>query len=220
MTAVGASTNLPLTGSIDRWGITIEGRPLANPEEAPEADRYGVEADYFAAMQIPLLRGRLFTAADGPGAPPVVVIGKTMADRLWPGEEPIGRRITLAGGPNNPPRTIVGIVGDVRHNGPAPAGVVPGLHAAIAIAVAAIEHDDADQGAATARIRRRWPRRRASGCARSIRNSRSSACDPTTSIIVDADGDAPLHARAAGGVRGHGAAAGDRRSLWRAELSW
>jgi putative ABC transport system permease protein len=47
----------------------------------------------------------------------VVVIGKTMAERLWPGEDPIGRRITLAGGPNNPPRTIVGVVGDVRHNG-------------------------------------------------------------------------------------------------------
>jgi putative ABC transport system permease protein len=117
VTAVGASTSLPLTGSIDQWGITIEGRPNANPEEAPEADRFGVEADYFAAMQVPLLRGRLFTAADGPGAPPVVVIGKTTAERLWPGEDPIGRRITLAGGPNNPPRTIVGVVGDVRHNG-------------------------------------------------------------------------------------------------------
>ena len=115
--AVGASTSLPLTGGIDRWGVTIEGRPLANPEEAPEADRYGVEEDYFSAMRIPLVRGRVFTAADGPGAPPVVVIGKTTAERLWPGEDPIGRRVTLAGGPNNPPRTIVGIVGDVHHEG-------------------------------------------------------------------------------------------------------
>lgn len=114
---VGATTNMPLTGSIDQWGITIEGKPLANPAEAPEADRYGVEANYFMAMNIPLLRGRTFTEADGAGAPPVVIIGKTMADRLWPGEDPIGRRITLAGGPNNPPRTIVGIVGDIRHNG-------------------------------------------------------------------------------------------------------
>jgi len=117
VTAVGASTNLPLTGSIDQWGFTIEGRQLANPEEAPEADRYGVEADYFAAMKIPLVRGRLFTPADGPGAPPVIVIGKTTAERLWPGEDPIGRRVTLAGGPNNPPRTIVGVVGDVHHDG-------------------------------------------------------------------------------------------------------
>ncbi|HYE85200.1 MAG TPA: FtsX-like permease family protein, partial [Vicinamibacterales bacterium] len=115
--AVGASTNLPLTASIDQWSITIEGRPLANPAEAPEADRMGVAGNYFAAMAIPLLRGRVFNDGDGPGAPPVVVIGKTMAARLWPGEDPIGRRIKLAGGPNNPLRTIVGVVGDVRHYG-------------------------------------------------------------------------------------------------------
>jgi len=68
-------------------------------------------------MMIPLVRGRVFSSADGPGAPPVMVIGKTTAERLWPGEDPIGRRVTLAGGPNNPPRTIVGIVGDVHHDG-------------------------------------------------------------------------------------------------------
>jgi putative ABC transport system permease protein len=112
---VGASTQLPLTDNRDRWGVRIEGRPLENPADAPEADRYGVTPGYFSAMNIPLLRGRLFTNADGSGAPPVVVIGKTMADELWRGEDPIGRRVTLAGGPDNPPRTIVGIVGDVRH---------------------------------------------------------------------------------------------------------
>jgi len=117
VTAAGASTNLPLTNSIDQWGITIEGRRLENPAEGPEADRYGVAANYFAAMNIPLLRGRLLNDGDGTGAPPVVVIGKTMADRLWPGDDPIGQRITLAGGPNNPPRTIVGVVGDVHHDG-------------------------------------------------------------------------------------------------------
>jgi putative ABC transport system permease protein len=77
----------------------------------------GVAGDYFATLNVPLLRGRVFTDADGPAEPPVVVIGKTMADRLWPGEDPIGRRITLAGGAGNPPRTIVGVVADVRHNG-------------------------------------------------------------------------------------------------------
>ena len=115
--AVAASTILPLTGAKDQWGITIEGRPHANPAEAPEADRMGVAGNYFAVMKIPLIRGRVFSDADGPGTPPVVVIGKTMAEQLWPGEDPIGRRIRLAGGPDNPPRTIVGIVDDVRHNG-------------------------------------------------------------------------------------------------------
>ena len=114
---VGASTQVPLTGSIDQWSITIAGRPLANPAEAPEADRYGIEGNYFAAMQIPLLKGRVISDADAPGTPPVVVIGKTAAERLFPGEDPIGRSIQLAGGPNNPFRTIVGVVGDVRHYG-------------------------------------------------------------------------------------------------------
>jgi putative ABC transport system permease protein len=115
--SVGASTQLPLSDSTDRWGVTIEGRPLDNPAAAPEADRYGVTPGYFATMNIPLVRGRLLTSGDTIGAAPVVVIGKTMAEDLWPGEDPIGRRITLAGGPDNPPRTIVGIVGDVRHYG-------------------------------------------------------------------------------------------------------
>jgi putative ABC transport system permease protein len=117
VTSVGAATQLPLTGAVDQWSITIEGRPPANPAEAPEADRYGVEADYFGVMNIPLLRGRLFSDADGSGAPPVVVIGKTAAALLFPGEDPIGRSIRLAGGPNNPFRTIVGVVGDVHHYG-------------------------------------------------------------------------------------------------------
>jgi putative ABC transport system permease protein len=115
--AVSASTQLPLAGQIDRSGITVEGRDLANPAEAPEADRYAVRPDYFTVMQIPLLRGRLLTEADSAGALSVAVIGRTMAERLWPGEDPIGRRIRVAGGEGNPMRTIVGIVGDVRHYG-------------------------------------------------------------------------------------------------------
>jgi putative ABC transport system permease protein len=68
-------------------------------------------------MNIPLLRGRLLADSDGANAPPVVVIGRTAADRLFPGEDPLGRRLKLAGGPNNPFRTIVGVVDDVRHDG-------------------------------------------------------------------------------------------------------
>ena len=115
--AVSASTQLPLTGSIDRGGITIEGRPLDNPAASPEADRYGVRPDYFSAMRIPLRRGRFLDVTDTRDSLPVAVIGETMAAQLWPGEDPIGRRIRVAGGPGNPMRTIVGIVGDVRHYG-------------------------------------------------------------------------------------------------------
>lgn len=115
--SLSASTQLPLTGTRDRSGITIEGRPVDNPAAAPSADRYAVRPGYFTTMGIRVLRGRTFSDRDGTGAPPVVVVGKTMAEELWPGENPLGRRIRVAGGDNNPFRTIVGVVADVRHYG-------------------------------------------------------------------------------------------------------
>jgi putative ABC transport system permease protein len=115
--AVSGATQLPLTGSIDRAGITIANRPEANPAAASNADRYAVRPEYFAAMRIPLITGRLFSEADATGAPPVAIIGRTMAAQLWPGESPIGQQVRVAGGDDNPFRTIVGVVGDVRHYG-------------------------------------------------------------------------------------------------------
>jgi putative ABC transport system permease protein len=75
---------------------------------------------YFEAMGIPILRGRGFTSQDGPAAPPVIVINQTMARRLFPGEEPVGRRIrtsTATGPTAPPPATVIGVIGDVRHSG-------------------------------------------------------------------------------------------------------
>jgi putative ABC transport system permease protein len=115
--SVTTSTQLPLTGSIDRSGITIEGRVYENPAAAPYADRYAVRSHYFSTLGIPLIAGRVFTDADRAGAEPVAIIGRSVARDLWPGENPIGRRIRVAGGPDNPMRRIVGIVGDVRHYG-------------------------------------------------------------------------------------------------------
>jgi putative ABC transport system permease protein len=114
---VSAATQLPLTGSIDRSGITIEGRTIDNPAAAPNADTYAVRSDYFTTMGIRLLRGRVFSEHDGTGAAPVVIVGQTMADSLWPGADPLGQRIRVAGGADNPFRTIVGVVADVRHYG-------------------------------------------------------------------------------------------------------
>ena len=105
---------IPLGGNYDRWGFRIEGRTLRSDADAPSVERYSVSPDYFATMTIPLKRGRLFTDADRTGAPLVMLIGETTARTLWPGQNPIGRRVRL-GGPDGPWRTIVGIVGDVRH---------------------------------------------------------------------------------------------------------
>jgi putative ABC transport system permease protein len=110
------ASQIPLGGNFDRWGVRIEEKPLANPSQAPGADRYSVTADYLVTMGIPVLRGRGFTPADRAGAVPVVLINESFAERSWPGEDPLGRRVQL-GAPDSPLRTIVGIVGDVRHTG-------------------------------------------------------------------------------------------------------
>jgi putative ABC transport system permease protein len=114
---VSGTTQLPLTGARDGAGLTIEGRTFETPGSAPVADRFVVRPDYFSTLRIPLIAGRVIDGRDGTAAPPVAVIGRTMAAELWPGEDPLGRRIRVAGGPGNPFRTIVGIVGDVKHYG-------------------------------------------------------------------------------------------------------
>lgn len=66
-----------------------------------------------AAMRIPLIRGRDFSAADGPDAPPVAIVSARLAARLWQGKDPLGQRLRLARA-GAPWRTIVGVVGDLR----------------------------------------------------------------------------------------------------------
>jgi putative ABC transport system permease protein len=69
-------------------------------------------------MAIPILRGRAFSETDATDAPKVVIINESMANRYWPGENPVGRRINPQWGPNQGWREIVGLAGDVRHWGP------------------------------------------------------------------------------------------------------
>jgi putative ABC transport system permease protein len=71
-----------------------------------------VSSDYFRAMSIPLMRGRAFTERETKESPSVVIINQRMAERYWPGEDPIGKRLTVSF--EETPREIVGIVGDVR----------------------------------------------------------------------------------------------------------
>jgi putative ABC transport system permease protein len=78
-----------------------------------------VSADFFKAVGTPLLRGRFFSVGDGPNAPPVAIINDALARRAWPGHDPVGRRFKL--GPrdsNRPWFTVVGVVTDMRRQGP------------------------------------------------------------------------------------------------------
>lgn len=114
--AAAATTVLPLSRNIDGIGFHIVGRLTANPADAPVADRFAVTGDYFRALDLPVLRGRLLDDGDGIGAAPVAVINRTAAETLFAGDDPLGQQVIL-GGPGGQPRTVVGIVGDVRHRG-------------------------------------------------------------------------------------------------------
>lgn len=114
---VSSSSMLPLTDSIAQMTVQIEGRPIENPAAAPTADTYTVRPDYFSTMGIRVLRGRPFESADSERGAPVAIISQMTAEELWPGEDPIGRRIRVPGNPKGPLRTIVGIVGGVKHYG-------------------------------------------------------------------------------------------------------
>ena len=67
---------------------------------------------YFETMRIPIQRGRDFNRTDTSTSPLVMIINKTMADRFWEGQDPIGQSVTLDFVPNEQPRVIVGVVGD------------------------------------------------------------------------------------------------------------
>jgi putative ABC transport system permease protein len=110
------ASQLPLGGNFDGFGIRLESNPDAAEGDMPTAQRFAVSAAYRRAMRIPLLRGRDLTAYDQAGAPAVVLVNRTFAERVWPGQEALGKRVQL-GDPAGPWRTVVGIVGDVRHQG-------------------------------------------------------------------------------------------------------
>jgi putative ABC transport system permease protein len=112
---VAAASQVPLGGNGDKWGFTIQGRPNAGPAETPSPERYGVTPDYFAAMRIPLVRGRLFTPADTAATEPVMVISAETARTLWPNGDPIGEHARIGDPEHGPWRRIIGVVGDVRH---------------------------------------------------------------------------------------------------------
>jgi putative ABC transport system permease protein len=109
---VGAVNILPLGGSYSCDGFDVEGRQ-AELGKQPCAEARSITPDYFAAMGIPLVRGRGFTRQDGEGAGPVVIINEKMASTFWPERDPIGSRIVR----NGVARQVVGIVGGVKHFG-------------------------------------------------------------------------------------------------------
>jgi predicted permease len=119
----GVGSPVPLRGSSIRFDIKSDGRPAAPGEAVLQPELRTANPEFFRAAGIPLLRGRPFAATDGPGAAKVVIINEALADWLFPGEDPIGRRIAWTGDVlrftpiSGDWRTVVGVAGNTRDGG-------------------------------------------------------------------------------------------------------
>jgi putative ABC transport system permease protein len=114
----GAAVTLPIGGDDFAAGFTLEGRPLPPPGQEPRAGYQVVTSGYFRTMGIPILAGRDFQASDTRDAPAVVLVNRTFARQHWPDADPLGKRMKIGRG-DEPWMTVVGVVGDIRHLGPA-----------------------------------------------------------------------------------------------------
>jgi putative ABC transport system permease protein len=116
ITAVAAITNIPLSGNRIKSGLAVEGYVPSPGESVRGHYSYGVTGDYFAALGIPLLQGRVLTADDSHRASNVAVVDEDFARRYWPDASAIGHRVYEPGEitPEKTAYTIVGVVGAVK----------------------------------------------------------------------------------------------------------
>ena len=101
---------VPLRGDLRTLEFGIPGRAL--PPDT-DLDFSEISPDYFRAVRVPLLKGRFFADDDRQGSEPVVIINEAAARKHFPGEDPVGRMVQFLGS-----RRIVGVVGNIRHDGP------------------------------------------------------------------------------------------------------
>jgi putative ABC transport system permease protein len=109
----------PVSTGCANTTLYVIGRAIPRPEDAPLVLRHYVAAEHFATLRVPLLRGRVFTAQDRAGTARVAIINQLAADRFFPGEDPIGKRVWFGGGSNfdrpDSAAEIVGVVGNVAY---------------------------------------------------------------------------------------------------------
>jgi predicted permease len=114
--SAAVTSQVPLGGNVDRYGFHVEGKIHVNPELDESAERFCVSPGYLDAMRIRLVRGRDISLSDISTTQQTVLINETTARSMWPGEDPIGKRVKL-GGVDLPWWTVVGVVADVHHSG-------------------------------------------------------------------------------------------------------
>ena len=118
VTSAAAVVNLPVGGDDFGVPVVVEGAPLDEPGTRPRINYQVASADYFKTMHVPLANGREFSASDTRESPSVAIVNDAFVRRYWPNGDALGRRVRL-GSSTATWSTVVGVVGNVRHGGPA-----------------------------------------------------------------------------------------------------
>ena len=103
---------LPFSGNGGSWTYRVPDRPAPPEGQEPKALENAIDTNYLRTVGLPLLRGRNFTIQDGPDTQPVVLVNRTMAEKVWPGEDPLGKRLDFP--EVKVSATVVGVVGDAK----------------------------------------------------------------------------------------------------------
>ena len=115
--SAGAINTAPFTGLYSGTTVEIAGAPALPPEQELKTGVCVTDANYFQTMQIPLLRGRLYTHQETTEMRHVVVVNETFVKKNLGGEDPLGKRLIIYMKEENVPTEIIGVVGDNKHLG-------------------------------------------------------------------------------------------------------
>jgi predicted permease len=114
--SAAVSSDVPMDGSdLLTPSFQVEGQPTPPGQPAPRCEFHVASEDYFRTLGIPLVDGRAFTRQDDAQAPPVVIVNKGLADRWWPHQSALGRRISIEMPNGKQLRMVVGVAADVRN---------------------------------------------------------------------------------------------------------
>ncbi len=113
------SRGVPVRDWDGQYFLTAE-NPHPAAGEVPDANYVCVGPHYFKTMQIPIVRGRVFSDFDTQSSEPAAIVSQSLATKYWPGQDPIGKRLKISGDADDntqPWRTVVGVAGNVRSDG-------------------------------------------------------------------------------------------------------
>jgi putative ABC transport system permease protein len=120
---IAMSSALPLSGSFS-WKFEVDGKPVSDPKDRPSAVGIEITPEYFDVVGMPVLRGRTFEEGDGTGNRSVVIVNQLFANKYWPGEDAIGKRVRMireatdlqAAPMAQPLMTVVAVVPTMKQN--------------------------------------------------------------------------------------------------------